>query len=193
MSPRCAAPSSTSRSSAKRSPELSTQRNRLISAGSFCVALSLSNEMRTTVCRAIGHAIAASSSVGIQPGFLPPLACSAILYGFANSKGSKRPELDGIQGREPRHSDFYAKGRERRSTPIRALSTGSDFIAQAMPGCESEAAVRRGASGGWILGAARLKQSVGNRTEPAILLRRRPGEAFEEEEAAELGKGQAEE
>ena len=119
MSPRCAAPSSTSRSSAKRSPELSTQRNRLISAGSFCVALSLSNEMRTTVCRAIEHAAAASSSVGIRPGFLPPLPCSAILYGSANSKGSKGPELDRLQSRKPRHSGSMLRDENEEARQFR--------------------------------------------------------------------------
>ena len=80
---------------------------------------SLSNERRTTVCRAIEHAAAASSSVGIRPGFLPPLPFSAILYGPANSKGSKRPELDGLQGPEPRHSDSMLRDENEEARQFR--------------------------------------------------------------------------
>ena len=80
---------------------------------------SLSDERRTTVYRAIEHAAAASSSVGIRPGFLPPLPCSAILYGSANSKGSKGPELDGLQGREPRHSGSMLRDENEEARQFR--------------------------------------------------------------------------
>ena len=91
------------------------------------------------------HAITASSSVGIRPGFLPPLPCSAILYGFANSKGSKRPELDGLQGREPQHSGSMLRDENeeaRQFRPFRRVRISLLRLARRLPNFSRRSAGR---------------------------------------------------